>query len=172
MANSSASYVGWVVDEEHQEEKKQLHSAQALTAGITAMCSQWWLQYCWEAITFTVSRHVKPSPAKATMFFSSELNPQIWALKSPHAPSFSQEDGQRDCGWQETVIARVNVRLICFNYLNSWAITNFLRIFLGSLLLPPTFTVDRWISQRAAPTWHVVKWLLHKWKRHEISAVD
>lgn len=69
MANSSASYVGWVVDEEHQEEKKQLHPAQALTAGITAMCSQWWLLYCWEAITFVVSSHVKPFPVKATVFF-------------------------------------------------------------------------------------------------------
>lgn len=40
MVYSSASYVGWVADEEHQEEKKQLYPAQALTAGITAMYSK------------------------------------------------------------------------------------------------------------------------------------
>lgn len=40
MVNSSASYVGWVVDEEHQEEKKQLYPAQTLTAGITTMYSK------------------------------------------------------------------------------------------------------------------------------------
>lgn len=40
MVISSASYVGWVADEEHQEEKKQLYPAQALTAGITAMYSK------------------------------------------------------------------------------------------------------------------------------------
>lgn len=175
MANSSASYVGWVVDEEHQEEKKQLHPAQALTAGITAMCSQWWLLYCWEAITFVVSSHVKPFPVKATVFLSSELNPKIWALKSPHALSLSQGVGQLHCPWQENVIAGVHVRLVCFNYLCSWAITTFSWIFPGSLLLPPTFPMDSRISQPrlcAAPTWHVVKWLLQEWKWHKISAVD
>lgn len=74
MVNSSASYVGWVVDEEHQEEKKQLYPAQALTAGITAMYSKCWLQYLWKAITFTVSRHVKLYLVKATMFFVFRVN--------------------------------------------------------------------------------------------------
>lgn len=75
MVNSSTSYVGWVVDEEHQEEKKQFNPAQALTAGITAMYSKCWLQYCWKDITFTVSNHVKLFPVKTTMFFVFRVKP-------------------------------------------------------------------------------------------------
>lgn len=87
MASSSASYVGRVADEEHQEENKQLYPAQALTAGITAMYSKRCLQYCWKAITFTVSSYVKFFLVKATLFFLSRAKPPDLCFGYPCALS-------------------------------------------------------------------------------------